>query len=632
MDAVIFTKEDACVGCNKCIHDCPVPGANVSYIKEGTSKTHVDREKCIMCGKCIETCDHAARDYLDDTCRFLDDVGTGIDISIIVAPSFKTNFSNYKNILGYLKSLGIKGIYDVSLGADITTWAYLRAINKKNLDSIIAQPCPAIVNYIQKFKHNIIPKLAPVQSPMLCMAIYLQKYLHINDKLCFISPCIAKISEINDPNTHNLVSYNVTFKKLMDYIALNNIDIDKYPEASFNSTSLGLGDIYCLPGGLKENVYSYNKSAWVKQVEGTDLAYPYLNEYARRSEKNKTLPLLIDILNCSHGCNRGSGSCKNIDITDIEEATNSLRLKKKGKFLKKPDKLLKTFDKKLNLGDFTRSYSAEDIPSFKEPSEVELNEIYNSMQKYDSLSRERNCRACGYKTCYDMAKAVFNKCNHIDNCIDYNIKMSTERNLLESENNKMTDMLNEVQKLNGERKLKLEILQKRVSEISHALKDVAAGSSANAKSASSVGDSVCVLQQMSGELKQRINQIQKNIDNFNNVSKEIVNISEQTNLLALNAAIEAARAGEDGRGFSVVADEVRKLAEQSRVAAISTKNDEKEILSNISEILNISLKLDNQINNVSEHVASMSATTEEVTAKNQEVLSLATIMMNEQKQ
>lgn len=58
----------------------------------------------------------------------------------------------------------------------------------------------------------------------------------------------------------------------------------------------------------------------------------------------------------------------------------------------------------------------------------------------------------------------------------------------------------------------------------------------------------------------------KAVEQINELSNTILDITSQTNLLALNAAIEAARAGEAGRGFAVVAEEIRKLAEDSKTS------------------------------------------------------------------
>ena len=59
----------------------------------------------------------------------------------------------------------------------------------------------------------------------------------------------------------------------------------------------------------------------------------------------------------------------------------------------------------------------------------------------------------------------------------------------------------------------------------------------------------------------------RSVEQINELTGEILNITSQTNLLALNASIEAARAGEAGKGFAVVADEIRVLADNSRDTA-----------------------------------------------------------------
>ena len=176
---MVFTNEK-CISCNKCIRSCPVLTANMSR----GSSIDVSDEACIKCGACFKACQHSARDYEDDTEQFLADLKAGRRISILVAPAFVANYpDDYKKIYGYLKSLGVVDIYSVSHGADICTWSYIKYINKTGKTGLISQPCPAIVNYIEKYKPELIKSLIPIQSPMMCEAIYLKKYKHVSEDL-----------------------------------------------------------------------------------------------------------------------------------------------------------------------------------------------------------------------------------------------------------------------------------------------------------------------------------------------------------------------------------------------------------------------------------------------------------------
>jgi len=112
--------------------------------------------------------------------------------------------------------------------------------------------------------YGLIEKLAPVQSPMLCTAIYMKKYVGIIDDIAFLSPCISKADEINDSNTGHYIKYNVTFKKLLQYLESKNIDLSVYPEQNFNDMDCSLGFLFSRPGGLKENVELKVKNAWIR--------------------------------------------------------------------------------------------------------------------------------------------------------------------------------------------------------------------------------------------------------------------------------------------------------------------------------------------------------------------------------
>ena len=76
----------------------------------------------------------------------------------------------------------------------------------------------------------------------------------------------------------------------------------------------------------------------------------------------------------------------------------------------------------------------------------------------------------------------------------------------------------------------------------------------------------------------------KAVNEINNLSEAILEITNQTNLLALNASIEAARAGEAGKGFAVVASEIGNLAAGSKNTVNKIQDVTKVVLSSMQNL------------------------------------------------
>lgn len=635
---ILSTDESKCTGCNKCIFGCPVEGANVAYLANGERKIRVDQKKCIHCGHCIEFCDHQARSYEDDTESFFSDLAKGVKLSVIAAPAIRFNFSDYKKLFGYFKSLGVNIIYDVSFGADITTWAYLKAIKEFKLDSVIAQPCPAVVSYIQKYMPELIDKLAPIHSPMMCTAVYLRKYKNVQDKLVFLSPCIGKIDEINDENTGGLVQYNVTYAKIHEYLVKKGIDLNRYSDSDFEDIGCGLGLTFSRPGGLRENVEFHVPDAWVRQVEGTEHAYHYLQDFAKRVNQGKRLPLLVDVLNCLHGCNLGTGTDKDSFIDDVDYKMNQLKAdkikdKSKNGLFKKGYELFSLFDKELKLTDFVRRYTNHAAAVAEaNPSPAEYNDVFFKLHKNTEASQNINCFACGYGNCHRFAKAVLHGRNFLENCVDYNRhELELERDIIHKKNTEIQNTLHEVEELSRQREKVAAVLEERVADITRAIDEVTFGSENSVRSIENISSQVHAILQTSGNLRNSVKGVEDKLGQFVQASNEIVSISDQTNLLSLNASIEAARAGEHGRGFAVVADEVRKLADNTKTVVKSTKDSESEMAGEITVILDISNKLEDMMGTVDGEITNISATIQEVMAKSEEIAAAAAIIINNRK-
>lgn len=431
---LIYTDAKNCIGCNNCIRECPTLEANVVVAdpndQNGTCKIHLDHKECILCGTCLDTCTHNVRCFIDDTEKFFSDLEKGQEISMLIAPSFWLNYPvEYKKVLGYLKSLGIKGFYNVSFGADIGTWANLKYIREHNVPGKISQPCPVIVNYVERHQVELLDYLMPIQSPMMCLAIYLKKYLANTDRLAFLSPCIAKKVEMESSRGQGLVTYNVTFNNFMKHIRDNKIDLNKYPEIN-DQIQYGLGSLYPSPGGLGENIDFYlGGNGMVVQAEGELHVYEYLSQFKEQEkafEEMGIVPTLVDVLNCRRGCNYGTATefRQTSNIFVQIEAQKLRKVKKeafKGEFFTDADQYLSKLDSifsSLDLQDFICSYENKEARNHI-VSKFDLDITYDNMLKKVDMDKNIDCRACGYMSCEKMATAIALGINRKDNCAEY---------------------------------------------------------------------------------------------------------------------------------------------------------------------------------------------------------------------
>lgn len=631
--SLVFTN-DKCIGCNKCISVCSCTGACVSHEVDGANRIDVDGNRCVACGACFDVCEHGAREYSDDTERFFADLKRGEKISILIAPAFKANYpQDYERVLGGLKQLGVNRMVSVSFGADITTWGYLNYIQKYNYLGGISQPCPAVVGYIERNLPELLPKLFPVQSPMMCAAIYARKEMGVTDKLAFISPCIAKKMEIDDPNNKGVVSYNVTFNHLMKYVKENQV----YGAFQSDEIEYGLGSIYPMPGGLKENVYWFlGESVFIRQIEGEKHMYHYLEHNKSKIAANKTKYLFIDALNCSSGCIYGTGcdpeKSGNDDVLEalLEIRESSKKAGSKSAWAKKlsPEKRLKKLNsqfKNLKLEDYLRSYTDRSAEcAYKHPTEAERDAIFKEMNKNTKAERHINCSCCGYDSCEQMADAIFNGFNQKTNCIYY-IKKEVEEQKATAE--ELADQLTADKHLIQEQKeLILQTLKEINSEFDtlyRSVDDMAKGNENNAQDSAEISADIKDVTAFCESLSRSMDEISDFLRELSQNNDEVVSIASQTNLLALNANIEAARAGEAGRGFAVVADEINKLASESRETATRSNASQDKIMNSVSSIITDTRKLLDTVDGVNGRTQTLAAAAQEISASVSMVLGTA---------
>lgn len=437
---VIRVDKTKCQHCLACILVCPVKLCNI-VAPDGIT---VVADLCIACGECIKACSekgHYARTGIDDFSEFLSDIESGVPVGILVAPAAAVNYAELMpNVLTALREIGVYNVFDVSFGAELTTYLYLQALNNGAQQPIIAQPCPAVVSFIEIYHTELIPYLAPTHSPVLDVAIWLKnqpQFSHL--KLAFLGPCLAKRREFHDPNTGGVVSHNVTFESLDNYLSEQGINLAELEPSGFDTPEAERGIGYSQPGGLTDTFKRFGvplKKSDIQRIEGPHEVYTEYLPGLKEDILSGDAPVLIDLLNCLHGCNVGPAITHHrthYQIDKIIEKRKEDQIIKHNSANDEDAKdLFKDFYAWIDAQDidFSRVYSNKSANKHLNDPEDEKEEerIWELMHKLTPEERKINCSSCGYGNCHGMMLAILNGLNHRESC-KYYLFQENERNL-----------------------------------------------------------------------------------------------------------------------------------------------------------------------------------------------------------
>lgn len=413
---VITVDPARCVNCHRCLTVCPVKYCN------DASGDHVDvrAELCIGCGACLAACTHAAREVAQDLPQVLHELNGGVPYCALIAPAAAAAFGDQLlNLNGWLQSLGVAACFDVSFGAELTVRSYLDHLDHDPPVCTIAQPCPVVVTYIELYCPELLPFLAPVHSPMAHMARVIPESWpqYRGHRLLAVSPCAAKGRELADLDPPVA---NVTFEAIEAHLAARGQALADFPAAPFQNPPAERAVAFSSPGGLLQTLVRERPelAGATRTIDGPEV-FAYLDDLALAIESGHA-PALVDVLNCTLGCNGGPASGHRGQRHRDRLEAPVRRRRAQAMADQRPGEIEAAIDAHWRDDLFRRGYR-DRRDTVVANCRVTEEDLASAMQRLGKTTPEdeRNCATCGYGTCRGMARAIALGLNQPENCLFY---------------------------------------------------------------------------------------------------------------------------------------------------------------------------------------------------------------------
>lgn len=390
MIAPLYTRENDCRSCYKCIRHCPTK--SISF-KDGQAR--IITGECVLCGTCYVVCPQGAKAIRDDKEKAKQLLSSG-NCYASLAPSYLSEFpnSNFPKVKKALLELGFAGVEETAVGATIVKREYDKLCEQKQMDVILSTCCHSINTLIEKHHPSLTKCLAPVLSPMQAHAQHLKEE-HPGCTVIFLGPCIAKKDEVDKyPGYDDLA---LTFLELEDLLEEKGIKVE---EAEVETPAQSKARLFPSEGGvlatMEKNSDGYDYLAF-SGMEDCQAAIEAI-------ERGEIHHAFIELSACRGSCLNGPAIRRKKESAVLSLVKTRHSAGKEDFAVTEKGKLDKEF------------HPAEEKKHVY--SDAAIENILRAIGKYDKKD-ELNCASCGYPTCRDKAKAVLEGKASLEMCLPY---------------------------------------------------------------------------------------------------------------------------------------------------------------------------------------------------------------------
>lgn len=407
---VVFTNKAKCRDCYRCLRNCPVKAIRMSG-----GQAQVVPERCLACGTCIRQCPQGAKSYRMDLERARELLAGPGPVAASVAPSFAGLLTpaRARRLPSALRKLGFARVEETAVGAWHVARQTAEFLRGGKPRPCVTSCCPAVVEYVERYRAGRLGQLIPLASPMIAHARLLKARLGAGSAVVFIGPCVAKKAEADRPAHAGVVDCVLTFEELQEWLDREQIDLDAFEESDFEQTPGDGARFFPVPGGLARaaGLGTDLLDADVVAVTGADEVIEALDAVAQRTDR-----VLIDALFCPGGCVNGPAPAW--QRTPFDGRGELIRYAAAPPLTLPPEPEPARIDTA-----FLPKPAATEDHAFSEDQIRTVLAQTGKMSEDDHL----NCGACGYGSCRDKALAVLRGMAEPDMCIPYMRRLAENR-------------------------------------------------------------------------------------------------------------------------------------------------------------------------------------------------------------